>query len=281
MKSPYLIEGPTCINLSGGRTSAHMLKMILNENGGIPACAVVLFCNTGKEEELTLRFVREIGLYWGVTVIWLEYRPGQTFAVVDYETASRNGEPFTAVIADRDGVLPNRVARYCSSEMKTRTMHRYLRSMGWTEWDTFIGIRADEPARVAKFRQRPSPETPDEVVCMPSAAAGVTRAIVGDFWRASEFDLRLISVNGETPEGNCDLCFLKKARRVLSLISARPSRAVWWAQCELRAETITSGNGSRFRNDRPSYGRMAEFAKSQVDVFGHENDEAIQCACMD
>jgi len=68
------IDGPTCISFSGGRTSAYMLWRVLQSNGGLPPEAVVCFANTGKEEEATLRFVRDCGDQWGVPITWVEYR---------------------------------------------------------------------------------------------------------------------------------------------------------------------------------------------------------------
>lgn len=89
-------------------------------------------------------------------------------------------------------------------------MHRYLRHLGWTDWDQMIGIRADEQRRVAKIRARGhSTESTHETMCMPLADAGVTVRDVGAFWQAQPFDLDLLTVNGRTLEGNCDLCFLK------------------------------------------------------------------------
>ena len=50
MADPYLITGPALISFSGGRTSAYMLKMILDAHGGtLPDDVHVCFANTGKE----------------------------------------------------------------------------------------------------------------------------------------------------------------------------------------------------------------------------------------
>ena len=280
MRDPFKIDGPTCISFSGGRTSAYMLWRVLQSNGGLPSEAVVCFANTGKEEEATLRFVRDCGEQWGVNITWLEYLDGAGVGVTDFEHASRNGEPYEAVIAQRGGVLPNRVARYCSSELKTRTMHRYLRSEGWTEWDTLIGIRADEPARVAKFRANPHPETKSEEVHMPLAAVGIGAHHVGEFWASNSFDLELPNIGGKTMHGNCDLCFLKPSHQVFSLIAEKPSRAIWWAEQEKKAEAHAHGNACRFRDDRPSYAQMLKFSEQQRDMFD-PTEEAIACFCGD
>jgi len=283
MRDPFKIDGPTCISFSGGRTSAYMLWRVLQAHGGkLPEKAQVLFCNTGKEEEATLAFVRDCGQHWGVDIVWLEYTGSGDWAQADFQTAARNGEPFEAVIAQRNGMLPNQVTRYCSSELKTRTMHRYLRWCGWEEWDTFIGIRADEPRRVAKFRANPSPETKSEEVSMPLADAAISRHVVSTFWRSMPFDLALDDVGGVTPAGNCDLCFLKPALRVMSLIAQKPSRATWWiAQEEKVKATATTNFGARFADDRPSYAAMLHNVSAQQDFIGHGDEEAIACLCGD
>lgn len=279
MRDPFKIDGPTCISFSGGRTSAYMLWRVLQSNNGLPNEARVCFANTGKEDEATLRFVDRCSKEWDVPITWLEYRPGPSFEVVNFEDASRKGEPFEDVIAQRGGYLPNRVARYCSSELKTRTMHRHLKAQGWDEWDTFIGIRADEPRRVAKFRSNPHPEGKHEEVWMPLAAEGVGAKDVGNFWARSAFDLELPNVNGKTMHGNCDLCYLKPAAQVLSLIQERPGRAVWWAEQERKAEG-KAGSAARFRDDRPGYAEMAKYAEQQTDMFDR-NEEGVACFCGD
>lgn len=280
MSDPFKIDGPSCISFSGGRTSAYLLHRVLESNGGLPDDAFVLFCNTGKEEEATLEFVRDLSERWSVPITWLEYVQGGLFTTTTFDYARRNGEPFEAIIEQRGGVLPNPRSRYCSSEMKTRTMHRFIRSKGIKEWDTMIGIRADEQRRVAKFRFNPHPETPAEYVRIPLADAFVSAHDVGAFWKAQPFDLKLPNMNGKTMHGNCDCCFLKPAAQVLSLIQEKPSRAVWWAAQEKKAEQFATGNGNRFRDDRASYAQMAKFTAVQADAFD-QDEEAIACFCGD
>lgn len=280
MRDPFRIDGPTCISFSGGRTSAYMLWRVLQSNGGLPADTVASFGNTAKEDEVTLRFIRECSQRWGVAIVWVEYRteaPG--YAVVDFDSASRDGEPFEAVIRKRQ-YLPNPVTRFCTSELKIRPMHKYVRSLGWTDWDQFIGIRADEQRRVSKIRARGhSTESAHETMCMPLADAGVTVQDVTAFWRSQPFDLDLMTINGRTLEGNCDLCFLKPPAQRLALIAARPERAVWWARMESLG-IASKPDGTRFCKDGASYAQMAEFARDQRDMFDPD-EEAIACFCGD
>jgi 3'-phosphoadenosine 5'-phosphosulfate sulfotransferase (PAPS reductase)/FAD synthetase len=293
-RDPFKIDGPTCISFSGGRTSAYMLWRVLQSNGGLPADAVVCFANTGKEDEATLRFVRDCGTHWGVHINWLEYQPANDasnrWRVVSFENASRDGQPFEAVIRQRS-YLPNPVTRFCTSELKIRVMHKWLRAnwpaLGWAdtdmEWDQMIGIRADEQRRVSKIRARGhSTESVKETMLMPLADAGVTLADIDGFWATQDFRLELPTINGRTLAGNCDLCFLKAGNQIQTLISEKPERAVWWARMEALALALASKpDGAVFRKDRPSYAQMLDFASRQQDAFGF-GDESIECiGCTD
>jgi 3'-phosphoadenosine 5'-phosphosulfate sulfotransferase (PAPS reductase)/FAD synthetase len=276
---PFIITEPTVISFSGGRTSAHLLWQVLQSNSGLPKEAIVCFANTGKEMEATLRFVDRCSKEWGVEIHWLEYRyhaeQKQRFKRVDFESASRNGEPFFELI-DQNGslYLPNPVARICTAKLKIRVIHNYVRSLGWdhSENDDWVGIRADEARRAAKIDRSRT----------PLVTAGVTKETVGTFWKEQSFDLELPNMNGVTMHGNCDLCFLKPARQIVSLIKEKPERALWWMKMEQHAQSSnkTFGDGARFRKDRPSYKDMHDFALKQQDMFD-TSEEAIPCYCGD
>lgn len=277
MSDPFKIIEPTCISFSGGRTSAYMLWRVLQSNDGLPDDAIVCFANTGKEDEATLKFVHDCEKNWGVKIHWLEYKDADEskdrWRLVDYDTASRNGEPFEAVIR-RKNYLPNPVTRFCTIEMKIWTIANYLFSKGMCEtrsqgeYMSWVGIRADEPRRAAKI---PRDRT-------PLVTAGVDKKQVGDFWKSQSFDLKLPNINGVTYHGNCDLCFLKGSSQTMSLIAEKPDRAVWWAKMEALA-LASKPSGARFRSDRPSYASMMEFTSAQSTMFG--DDETIPCFCGD
>jgi len=241
-------------SFSGGRSSAMMItQMDLSD-------VAVIFCNTGKEMPETLDFVRDCEAQWGVPITWLEYRSKREYEVVNYETASRNGEPFEHLIADKN-YLPNMVARFCTSELKVLTIERYLKDQGITDWETAVGIRADEPRRVAKMRQK-------EGYLTPLADKGVTSNDVIEFWKSQKFDLNL-PVSGFY--SNCDLCFLKGYGIKQSLVNENPSLANWWAGQE---EKINA----RFRSDQPAYKDMIAVSGTQTDLWGYES---IECFCGD
>lgn len=266
--NPYKIIEPTCISFSGGRTSAYMLYKILEAHQmSLPEEAIVCFANTGKEDEATLKFVNDCSVNWNVPIVWLEYMEAaevkDRWRQVTYETASRNGEPFEQMIKSKK-FLPNSVMRFCTTELKIVPIKHYMASIGYEEFDTFAGIRADEPKRVSKLRK---------TLYAPLAINGVAQEQVQSFWKAQSFDLGLEFRDKVTPLGNCDLCFMKGGSQIMSIIQHQPHRATWWA----KQEELING---RFCKDRPSYASMMQFTQNQSDMFD-PNEETIACFCGD
>jgi 3'-phosphoadenosine 5'-phosphosulfate sulfotransferase (PAPS reductase)/FAD synthetase len=271
--NPYKFNEAVCIAFSGGRSSGYMLRQILD--AGLPDGSVVVFCNTGKEEEETLKFVNDCAVNWSVPIVWLEYRSDNNkFEIVTYETASRNGEPFKQLIIKKQ-YLPNAVTRFCTIEMKIRTTARYCKSIGLDagENDSIVGFRADEPRRVAKLADKSR---------APMYHANVTKRDVGKFWAEQDFDLELPNMNGVTMHGNCDLCFLKGYGQVMSLIIEQPDRADWWSEMEtlIKTKGNPTGDGATFHKSRPGYAAMKQFTKDQDGLFTIEED-SISCFCGD
>ena len=275
--NPFRVDGPALISFSGGRTSAYLLSRVLD--AGLQPDVHVIFCNTGKEDDRTLDFVRACGEGWGVPIRWLEYRRrylpiykspdvaetarklrehfgltfeeanGRTepgFVEVTYETAARTGDkpsathPFTNLVC-MSGV-PNATTRLCTTEMKIRVMKKFMLAQGYEEWTNVVGIRADEPIRVARMR-KPPPERWENAV--PLADAGVTLDDVLSFWAGQPFDLQLPNdPELGTYEGNCDLCHLKSDAKKVRVARERPEALRWWFEVE-------HASGSRFRPRMP------------------------------
>jgi 3'-phosphoadenosine 5'-phosphosulfate sulfotransferase (PAPS reductase)/FAD synthetase len=279
--NPYKIEGPALISFSGGRTSAFMLKQIIDAHGGtLPDDIYVTFANTGKEMPETLDFVQACSEHWGVKVHWLELemadeRPVYRTKEVTYETASRDGEPFEALIGRRS-YLPNPVARFCTAELKIRRMKDFMWKMkGYKHWDNVLGLRYDEPRRVSSSRNASDRERWGNL--MPMYDAKHTVKDVLEFWQKANFDLTLPSIDGQTLAGNCDLCFLKGRKTLTKLIKERPDLTTWWIAQENR---IGEGTGATFRSDRPPYVELLKEAENPVmdDMF---EDDTMSCFCHD
>jgi 3'-phosphoadenosine 5'-phosphosulfate sulfotransferase (PAPS reductase)/FAD synthetase len=261
MRDPFKIAGPALISFSGGRTSAYMLWRILQAHAGaLPDDVHVTFANTGKEREETLRFVYECATRWNVRVNWLERSDADQrgFTEVAFETASRSGEPFEALITKK-GYLPNAVTRFCSVELKVRVMRDFCRAMDWQRWDSVVGLRADEPGRVARANKANAAGKERWRALLPLAVAGVTQRDVMAFWRAQPFDLELLSF-----EGNCDACFLKARPKLFEVERTRPGALTWWADQERKASELAKAtkSGATFR-EQETYAEIQEAVRRQ------------------
>ncbi|MER9662299.1 Nin-like protein [Mesorhizobium sp. M0159] len=224
--NPYLITGPALVSFSGGRTSGFMLHEILRAyNGKLPDDVIVAFANTGKEREETLRFVHECGLRWGVRIHWVEWRDGKPgFAEVDFSSASRNGQPFSALIAKKSR-LPNGHERWCTEYLKVRPIFELMRHQLCLEpgsYEEIIGLRHDEGMRIFRGMDRAAKD--GRSVSYPLAKAKVLKSTVSAFWETQPFFLDL-----EPWEGNCDLCFQKGKGIRKRIIRDHPSAPAWWA----------------------------------------------------
>jgi 3'-phosphoadenosine 5'-phosphosulfate sulfotransferase (PAPS reductase)/FAD synthetase len=146
---------PLAIQFSGGRTSAYMLRRLLDLYGGaFPDTVRVTFYNTGLEHPETLNFVHRVETEWNVPITWLEYDPHAAHKVrlVNHNSASRDGRPFwdlftVPVERRRDGTrglrpLPGPGMRICTAQLKIELGYRYLtKVIGWpAKWGYYEAI---------------------------------------------------------------------------------------------------------------------------------------------
>jgi 3'-phosphoadenosine 5'-phosphosulfate sulfotransferase (PAPS reductase)/FAD synthetase len=256
-----MIDSETVISFSGGRTSAFMTIELLKDERYRDA--VVIFANTGKENEATLNFVKRVNEYIGGRIIWLEYNPDPEiwFNIVTHDTASRKGEPFEALIGKRK-YLPNRVARFCTQDLKIMVMKKYCqRVLGWKNWTNMVGIRYDEPNRWAKSKSVERNEVFD--VEHPLVRWKVTKPQVLEIWRRMPFNLEI-----EDYEGNCDLCFLKGKKKKQMIARKTPERFDWWIDQERKV------NGTFVKEY--SYEQLFNAVKESPLLF---TDDDIECFC--
>lgn len=219
------------VSFSGGRTSAYMLWYLFNEWPERDEWdKVVVFANTGKEVEGTLEFVNNCSVNWCIPVVWVESRhlddSGNryskharrvSFKVVDFESASRNGEPFEEMISVLG--IPSTNAPLCTDQLKTKAIHEYLKSLGWKKYWKAIGIRYDEPNRV-------SAKAAEKRIIYPL----VTDTVMAKYdilvwWSEQPFNLEI-----DPEEGNCDNCWKKNKNLLVRNAKKRPGSFDWWQE---------------------------------------------------
>ncbi len=190
-----------------------------------------------------------------------------------------------------------------------------------TEYVSLIGLRADEPRRVARVMERNRLGSGDserakreltdgEILCTPLADVGIGNEEVLAFWEDRDWRLALPP---ESNLSNCVYCFMKgtsaipNVRRDVATADAvlpeesrsvpeTPSDIRWWANLEARYERRPlkrySGRGRRSRKTVTigfwgvdadvTYRDLSELNEDElVQIEGFSGPAALPCDCTD
>lgn len=212
------------VSFSGGETSAYMLWWIL-KNWSTKFEIKVVFANTGQENEETLLFIEKCSKYFKVDVVWVEAvvnpenKKGTTHKTVNFETASRNGEPFEAVIAKYG--IPNPSFAHCNREMKLNAINSYMKSIEWKKYYSAIGIRVDEFDRMnAKRKER-------RLLYPLITDKPMSKGKINQWWNLQPFRLELKGY-----QGNCKTCWKKSDAKLYTLINEDKSQFYFFEKME-------------------------------------------------
>lgn len=258
-----IVTGRSIAGISGGATSAEMATRL---SPSVTLC----FQNTSEEDARTYEFIDRLEQYLSRPIVRLEFRApsrgeppvNASFEIVEHEHLATRGEVFDDMLemcaayrAKHKGlgpVAPWARSRICTAYLKIRTQRKYCQSLGWghqREYTEYVGLRADEPERVARMRERNDRLDTDERA--PLADAGITKADVLSAWSSRPFRL-------EAPEhmGNCKHCFLKDERDLATAMLEDEETALRWVAREDRYAPMRRG--------RPSYRQVYEEAPQRM-----------------
>lgn len=270
----YKIDGPAVISFSGGATSGYMLWRIIQSHGGkLPGNVVPVFANTGLEHPKTYDFIKACEDNWSVKIRWIEYSGNNEFVEVDYQSASRNGEPFSSLI-EKTKRLPSIWMRFCTGDMKVKTIRRFAHKvLGFTNGYTeAIGLRYDEQRRVSKAKS----EYKSIEKYFPMYHSKNDLKDVEGFWDCQPFKLGI-----DKHLGNCVGCFLKSRNTLSRIAIEEPEHLDWWVSAE--SKVLDKGKiqkQERFRSDGTSYKGLIQMAQEQQ-VFCFPEEDMLPCACTD
>ncbi len=236
------------VTFSGGETSGYMCYLLKHHLSHLYNFLFV-YANTGLEHEKTLEFVNKCDEYFNLNLVWVEAvvyhneRTSSSHKVVNFETASRNGEPFKEVIKKYG--LPNRHFFHCTRELKNNPITSFCNTYCDSVVKVFqsevddkiskdennrkifypffksrrvLGIRADEQKRI---KVRVDAWYPLNSVFF------VTKKDVKDFWSKQPFQLNL-------PEhlGNCRACYKKSEKKLKLVAESEPDAFDFFIEME-------------------------------------------------
>lgn len=264
---------PLLISFSGGLTSGLMTAMLCDYFADREKA--IVFANTGLEDEETLIFVNECDKRWNLGVVWVEalinpeFGKGTRHTIVDFASAHRKGEPFEAVIAKYG--ITNKAFPHCTRELKKYTIQSYIKNdLGWTDYQTAIGIRADE-------RNREKDEY------YPLIEWGIDLSVVQRFWANQSFTLNL-----KPYEGNCKFCWKKSDKKLVRLAMEQPEGLDWYKAMEKKYSTMQAPHRQKllepnyfFRGKKSAMDllELAEIAKQQHSLFETLDETETDCYC--
>ena len=189
--------------------------------------------------------------------------------VEDHDDLKKNGEIMTAIVRAANAI-PSSQQRHCTQIMKIETLNRFADSVGARRFNNLLGLRADEPRRLARMKaanehleawqdgerdcrlcagtgkdagaacprcggdgKMRRPRYRDTKI-MPLAERGVVRQDVIDFWRGDHGLKGLSFEPGDDGVhlSNCVGCFFGGSAAVWKTFKERPDLAKVWEDLE-------------------------------------------------
>jgi len=219
-----------------------------------------VMANTSKEDPESLHFMNECDKYYNLNLVWLEaqfheHGVGVTYNVVKYEDLKRNGEIFEQGI--KKFGIPSKVNKWCNRDMKLTILTKYANDYfkrGYNKtaskisgkmvykkvnYSVAVGLRSDEMDRIRKdFR--------DNNVFYPLIDHNISKKERNKFWKDKP-----IQINLPAYKGNCDMCFQKSNRKLLTILKEEPYKGDWW-------DNMIKKYGKIPINGKPSYNDLME-----------------------
>ena len=241
---------------------------------------IYAMANTSKERKESLEFMNECDKYFGFNMVWIEAvinqekRKGTDFKVTDFDNLKRNGEIFEYGIKKYG--IPCKINKWCNRELKLVPLKKYVDSVfGKNNYSIAVGLRADEMDRVMESFK-------DNNVFYPLLDNGISTKDRNRFWKDQPIQIKIPAF-----KGNCDMCFEKSNRKLMTTIVEEPNIVEWWdlmidkySKIPLEGKpsynAYAENGGINFYRENRSIKELVELAKrpfsKATDEYVYEND---------
>ena len=215
-----------------------------------------VMANTSKEREESLEFMDKCDKHYNLNLVWVEAEfhekgTGVTPNIVTYENLKRNGEIFEQGIKKLG--IPNKENKWCNRDMKLEALRKYADSVfGKNHYSVAVGIRADEMDRVRK-------DYKENNVFYPLMDRGIGSKDRNRFWKDQPIKITIPAY-----KGNCDMCFAKSNRKLMTILKEEPDKADWW-------DKMIKTYGSIPIDGKPSYNELMEQNNGVQTFYRHYN----------
>jgi hypothetical protein len=184
--------------------------------------------NVSKERKESLEFMNECDKYFNLNLNWIETvfkKRGISFVLKNYHELLTNGEIYENGI-QKLGV-PSKINTWCNRDMKTVPMKKFADSIfGKNNYSIAIGIRSDEIDRISKNYKTNN-------IFYPLIDENIDSIKRNKFWENQPIKIKIPAF-----KGNCDFCFKKSKRKLLTILSDEPNTVDWWLKMENKYSNI-------------------------------------------
>jgi 3'-phosphoadenosine 5'-phosphosulfate sulfotransferase (PAPS reductase)/FAD synthetase len=240
---------------------------------------VYAMANTSKEREESLEFMNECDIHYNLNVNWIEAKfnkrgKGVDFKVVDYKDLKRNGEIFEEGIKKLG--IPCKINKWCNRDMKITPLKKFADSIfGLNNYSIAVGMRVDEIDRVGKAYKTNN-------TFYPLVDNNISTIDRNMFWNSEPIKIKIPAY-----KGNCDMCFEKSNRKLITILNEEPKIGNWWQNMIDKYSKIpidkkpsyniyAENGGMNFFRSNKSLQDLVEMAKQPfskaTDEYIYEND---------
>jgi len=216
--------------------------------------------NTSKEREESLSFMNECDKYFDLNMTWIEAefhgkRIGVTPKIATYENLKRNGEIFEQGIKKLG--IPSKVNKWCNRDMKLEVLRKYADSIfGKDNYSVAVGLRIDEVDRIRK-------DYKENNVFYPLMDRNISQKERNKFWKDQPIQISIPAF-----KGNCDICFAKSNRKLMTILKEEPTKGDWW-------DSMIKEYGQITIDGKPSYNDLLEDNNGMTFYRGYNTIEDL------
>jgi len=204
------------VSFSGGRTSAKTVLMCVSIYGADNVD--VVYMDTGAEHPLTYKFIKDLIDVFNVNVTCLRgdfstpLGSGVGYKVVDINECEFDLKPFSEMMAKYGA--PYIGGMFCTDRMKLTPFKKYCDDKyGKKNYETILGIRADEPKRL-RLKER---------ISYLADICDDEKQDILNFWKEQVFDLEI-----DEWLGNCVFCPKKSNLKLAAAQRDEPELYSQW-----------------------------------------------------
>ena len=240
---------------------------------------VYAMANTSKERKESLQFMNECDKHFKLNINWIEAKfnargKGVGFNVVDYSNLKTNGEIFESGIKKLG--IPCKINKWCNRDMKVVPLKKFADSIfGLNNYSIAVGMRADELDRVGNTYLTNN-------TFYPLMDNGIMTKERNKFWSEQHIQIKIPAY-----KGNCDLCFEKSNRKLMTILTEEPNIGDWWQDMITKYSKISidgkpsynvyaENNGMNFYRSNLNIKDLLEISKQPfkkaTDEYIYEND---------